>query len=176
VLGNYAADTHHESNPSALTNRFGFRFRNDLLMPAGRSAERDARVQPRSFDHKLAIKIQPTGSDEHPIVRGIHDLAFLSACSVEITSNAEGSAGYLIETPADSVIMHPHGKQDEQGWMPVIDYYDVQIATAPLLAAGRHNRGRVAVCGSQKLCSLDYGDNARLVQNILAWLAGTLGP
>jgi hypothetical protein len=56
--------------------------------------------------------------------------------------------------------------------MPVIERWELaQHAPAPLLAACRHGQGRVVVAGSRKICTLDYGDNAALVRNILAWLA-----
>jgi hypothetical protein len=175
LLGNYAADTHHMGNPSALARRFGLQFANDLILPAERSSESDARVQPRSLNADLAVKIAPAGDQQHPILRGIGEVAFLSACSVEISADPEGTAEYLLRAPASSAVMRPRGVVDEDGWMPVIERWELaQHAPAPLLAACRHGKGRVVIAGSRKLCTLDYGDNTALVRNILAWLADSI--
>ena len=172
LLGNYAADTHHMGNPSALARRFGMQFASDLILPAEHSSESDARIQPRSLNADLAIKITLAGDARHPILRGIREVAFLSACSVEIVADVEGTAEYLLSAPATSAVMRPRGIVDEDGWMPAIERWELaQHAPAPLLAACRHGKGRVVVAGSRKLCTLDYADNAALVRNILAWLA-----
>jgi hypothetical protein len=172
LLGNYAADTHHMSNPSALARRFGLQFANDLVLPAEHSTESDARVQTRSLNADLAIKVTPAGDARHPILRGIREVAFLSACSVEIVADVEGTAEYLLSAPATSAVMRPRGVVDEDGWMPAIERWELaQHAPAPLLAACRHGQGRVVIAGSRKICTLDYRDNAALVRNILAWLA-----
>lgn len=172
LLGNYAADMHHMGNPSALARRFGLQFANDLIMPAGHSTESDARIQTRSLNAELATKVTLAGNERHPILRGIREVAFLSACSVEIVADVEGTAEYLLSAPATSAVMRPRGIVDDDGWMPAIERWDLaQHPAAPLLAACRHGQGRVVVAGSRKICTLDYGDNAALVRNILAWLA-----
>jgi hypothetical protein len=176
LLGNYAADTHHMGNPSALARRFGMQFANDLILPTERCSESDARIQPRSLNADLAIKVTLAGDERHPILRGIREVAFLSACSVEIVADVEGTAEYLLSAPATSAVMRPRGIVDEDGWMPVIERWELaQHAPAPLLAACRHGRGHVVVVGSRKICTLDYRDNAALVRNILAWLAAPAG-
>jgi hypothetical protein len=176
LLGNYAADIHHMSNPSALARRFGLQFANDLVLPAERSSELDARLQPRSFDADLALKIRLAGDKRHPILRGIHEVAFLSACSVEITADAESTAEYLLAAPPASALLRPRGKLDDDGFMPAIERWELaQYVSAPLLAACRHGKGRVVISGSLKLCTLDHADNAALVRNILAWLAEPAG-
>jgi hypothetical protein len=172
LLGNYAADTHHMGNPSALARRFGLQFANDLVLPAERVSESDARVQPRSLNADLAVKIALADDQRHPILRGIREVAFLSACSVEIIADPEGTAKYLLNAPATSAVMQPRGIVDQDGWMPVIERWELaQHAPAPLLAACRHGKGRIVVAGSRKICTLDYRDNLALVRNILAWLA-----
>jgi hypothetical protein len=172
LLGNYAADTHHMGNPSALARKFGLQFANDLILPAERAAESDARIQPRSLNADLAVKVALAGDQRHPILRGIREVAFLSACSVEIVANIEGTAEYLLSAPATSAVMRPRGIVDEDGWMPVIERWELaELGSAPLLAACRHGKGRVVAAGSRKLCTLAYGDNAALIRNILAWLA-----
>jgi hypothetical protein len=172
LLGNYAADTHHMGNPSALARRFGLQFANDLVLPAGHTSESDARIQPRSLNADLAVKVALAGEQRHSILRGIGEAAFLSTCSVEILADPEGAAEYLLSAPADSVIMRPRGIVDEDGWMPVIERWELAgQAAAPLLATCRYGKGRVVIAGSRKICTLDYRDNIALVRNILAWLA-----
>jgi hypothetical protein len=172
VLGNYAADTHHGSNPSALARKFGLQFANDLILPAERSSEQDTRSQPRSLNADLAVKIQLAGDERHPILRGIREVAFLSTCSVEIIADPQGTAEYLLNALATSAVMQPRGPVDEDGSMPVIERWELaRHAPAPLLAACQHGKGRVVVAGSRKLGTLDYQDNAALVRNVLTWLA-----
>lgn len=173
LLGTYAADTHHMGNPSALAGRFGFRFVNNLVLPPERASRDDARVHVRGFDPALAVKIQVPNEQKHSLLQHINEVAFLSGCSVEITSNAEGTAEYVLHTPETSAVMRPIGKQDEDGFMPMIDWWEPERhESVPMLAACRYGRGRVIVCGAMKLCTLDYGDNYQLVTNILDWLAG----
>jgi hypothetical protein len=129
-------------------------------------------VQPRSLNADLAVKIMIAGNQRHPILRGIGEVAFLSACSVEIIADPQGTAEYLLNAPATSAVMRPRGIVDDDGWMPVIERWELaQHAAAPLLAACRHGQGRVVAAGSRKICTLDYADNAALIRNILAWLA-----
>jgi hypothetical protein len=171
LLGNYAADTHHMSNPSAVARKFGLQFGNDLVLPAERESETDARIQPRSLNADLAVKIALMDDPRHPILHGIGEVAFLSACSVEIIADPEGTAEYLLHAPATSAVMRPRGVVDEDGWMPVIERWELaRHDSAPLLAACRYGKGRVVAAGSRKICTLDYGDNLALVRNILAWL------
>lgn len=174
LMGTYAADSHHMGNPSALAGRFGFRFVNNLVLPPERSSRDDARIHVRGFDPALAVKIRVPGEQQqqHPLLHGINEVAVLSACSVEIAANTEGTAAYVLHTPENSAVMRPIGKQDEDGFMPMIDWWEVeQHASVPVLAACRYGRGRVVTCGAMKLCTLDYNDNARLVTNILNWLS-----
>ncbi|HEX5690637.1 MAG TPA: hypothetical protein VFX76_11575 [Roseiflexaceae bacterium] len=174
LFGAYAADSHHMSNPSALARRFGLRFNDDLVLPAGRESELDARMQVRSLNADLAVKVAPAADTRHPILQGIREVAFLSACSIAIAADPEGRSEYLLHAPAASVVMQPRGVADEDGFMPAIERWEmIHQAPAPLAATTRYGKGRVAIAGSWKLCTLDYGDNAKLLQNMLNWLAGT---
>ena len=171
LLGYYAADTHHLSKPSYLARKFGFEFNNDLIMPAKRSKEIYCRKQGAALDADLAIPITINPlSSSHPVLSHINEVYFLSSCSVSIIPNQQ--AEYLLKSPSESAIMKPDGNLDNEGYMPMINRWNLaKNDTVPVLAARQYGKGKVVVAGTWKICTLDYKDNRLLVNNILDWLS-----
>jgi hypothetical protein len=174
LLGNYAP-IHHECAPNQLASRFGLLFEETLVMPEDRLENSYCRQQPRSFRPELAVKAAPEPDAGHPALAGVHEVVLLSACSLRITADPDGSAAVLLRSPASAGVMRPVGPIDPpHGFMPLIDHWELDgRGPAALVVATRHGKGRVAACGAQKLCTLEYGDNQRLLGNLLGWLART---
>jgi hypothetical protein len=169
LMGYYAADTHHGSNPNRIAREFGFEFMDNLAMPEGR--EKDSRTHIWSNDEELAVRIQLSDGDGHPILRGVNDLAFMSSCSIDTTYGLQPD--FILKSPATSVIMHPTGPRGPDGHSrPTIKDWVVDgKGSFPLLVAFKYGKGKAVLSGTWKLCTFSYGGNARLVDNILQWLS-----
>jgi len=113
LMGYYAADTHHSSNPSRIAREFGFEFRDDLVMPAG-ATETDCRLHVFNNDERLAVQLDVSERNTHPILNGIKRLAFMSSCSIV----AEGGPNpdFILKSPPASGIWHPEGPKGPEGW------------------------------------------------------------
>jgi hypothetical protein len=172
LLGYYFADTHHECNASNLARAFDFEFSNNLIMPPTRTSHDDCQDQAFELDPELSVKTQVTDPERHPIVQGVANIAFLSACSLK---NIIRKTEYDIETPP-SAIIEPEGRPTPQGYLRQIRRYVVTRNDAvKVLAAWRYPRGKVVASGTWKLCTLDYGDNGLLMKNIIRWLSQPSG-
>ena len=169
VMGFYAADIHHQgSNPSALLRVFGLEFGEDVIMPAGKASDLDCRIQTTSRKADLAVTLQLSG-DEHPITQGVKSLAFQSACSLKFAPGTVPE--FLLSSPPSSQLMRAEGQKDPAGQMPVIAQWVLdRTQSLPLLVVCRYGKGRVVATGTWKLCTLDWGNNLRLVENIVDWL------
>jgi predicted alpha/beta hydrolase family esterase len=170
LMGYYAADTHHSSNPSRIAGEFGFRFRDDLVMPGGASAD-DCRKHVFNDDERLAVQIQVSDNNTHLIVNGIKKLAFMSSCSIETTGAPK--LDFILKSPDESGVWHPEGPKGPEGWSrKIIERWMLDRNDAvPLLVAFTYGKGRVILSGTWKLCTLPYGDNTKMVNNILQWLS-----
>lgn len=177
-LMGYYDERHHGSNVSELAWRFNFDFNHDLLLPAQDDAageqllRQHARSHVSSREPRYAVRPRlDTRSPSHPITNGVQELAFISAASVVSTSIEMPEA--VIQSPDDTWIMRPVGHIEPDGSRPVIDTWEPdRQGGATLLAARTWNRGRVVVAGSWKLWTVNYGDNGKLIDNVLTWLAG----
>lgn len=167
VMGFYIGDIHHRTNLNALANRFNFSFGHNLLMPKGVISDRQCNHQAFTVkDHTLAVKVN-VSNYQHPITKNLHELGFLSSCSLEdITFNPS----LIIQTPVVSV-MKPLVHRDDDGFIDkILEWKESKRARLPLFAAWKHGRGRVAACGTWKICCQSFRDNQRLMQNLIEWL------
>jgi TIR domain-containing protein len=168
LLGYYLADTHHFTNPSSLGRELGFSFRNDIVMPPGKTSFREN--QDQAFDPKgeFAVLLPVPPRDAHPIISNVRELAVLSACSIAPINAPE----YELRVPSNSaVVMEATGRPNEKGYLRQIHEYVPTTRTEPtILAAWQYGKGRVVAAGTWKLFTLDQKDNLHLVRNVIAWL------
>lgn len=169
VLGYYAADTHHGTSPSRLTREWGVSFRDDLVMPANAS-QGDTRRHVIGSDVSLGAQIAVSPQERHDIAAGVQTVVMLSAASLDL-DHATVPMDFSLETSGDSTIWHPEGPLDPNGMRLIIEQWiPAGSGPLPVLAAFRFGRGKVAICGTWKIASLSYGDNRRLMSNIINWL------
>jgi hypothetical protein len=166
LLGFYLADGHHEANPSALGRALGFSFRNDIVMPPGRTSRREC--QDQGFDTTGEFAVRTSAGNDHPIGRNVQDLAVLSACSIDPINAPE----YQIGIPRNAaVVVDVTGRPNQAGYLLQIHEYVQTSRTEPtVLAAWRYGQGRVVAAGTWKFFTLDQGDNIRLIENVIEWL------
>ncbi|MGD8997266.1 MAG: toll/interleukin-1 receptor domain-containing protein [Anaerolineae bacterium] len=179
LLGYYLATSHHErglfnqprgANINDLVRTFDGEFSDNLVMPTDRTSYDDCGKQAFSDgDVGLSVTVKPVSGNGHAIVKGVREVAFLSACSLRRLPDATEC---VIKSPP-SAIMRASGHTDKQGRLLRVREWDdpVQLGEVPLLAAWRYGSGRVVASGTWKICTWDYGDNATLVKNILNWLS-----
>jgi hypothetical protein len=168
LLGIYG-ERHHASNFSELAWRFDLEFGDDLLLPDGKAAYSRAHVFSR--DAALALTVT-TDPDSHSLLAGVTDLAFLSAASVRTTTVSP--AELVVSAPDSTLILRPLGHIQPDGSRPNIEEWVVERRGAvPVLIARKWGRGRVVAAGSWKLFTIAYGDNARLLKNVFAWLSSS---
>jgi len=174
LLGFYLADIHHETNPSALGRTLGFSFRNDIVMPPGRTSRRESQDQAFDTNGQFAVLLPVLAGDDHPITRDIRDLAVLSACSIDTINVPE----YQMRMPSDSaVVVEVTGRPNEAGYLRQIHEYVPTSRSEPtILAAWQYGQGRVVAAGTWKLFTLDQRDNLRFVRNAIAWLGSSNKP
>jgi hypothetical protein len=167
LLGYYAADLHHESNPSRLAGVFGLGFGGDLLLPAG-SAATDARRQVwGDTRHAVTVPIEDLGT--HPLLDGVRSVALQSSCTIEV--HDQSAEGLFLRAPDDAELWIPEGNRDHDGYLRIIVEYHRAEADAPIwLAALPYGKGRVVAIGSWKVFTVDEADNRKLVTNVLEWL------
>ncbi len=171
ILGYYASDTHHGSNLSRLTREWGFSFNDDLLMPNGKN-ESDTRAHVFRADPNLGanIEIQPGDGRPHAILKDIKKVIALSSASLDLTHKTY-PPDFVLETAPDTDVWKPEGPLDPQNMRLIIEKWTKsRQASAPFLVLFQAGLGRVAICGTWKIASLDYGDNWKLVTNIIDWL------
>jgi len=77
----------------------------------------------------------------------------------------------MVESPPDALVMRPLGSILSDGSRPSIESWSMsRSGPVPLIAARQWGRGRVVVVGTWKLCTVDYADNRRFLDNAIAWL------
>jgi hypothetical protein len=168
LLGFYLADVHHETNSSALARALGFSFRNDIVMPPGRTSRRECQDQGFDTTGEFAVPVRVPSEENHPISRNVRELDILSSCSIDVFSAPQ----YKIAVQADSsVVVEATGRMDADGYLRQIFEYLPTSRTEPtILAAWHYGMGRVVASGTWKLFTLDRRDNVTLVKNAIAWL------
>lgn len=171
-------ERHHSSNFSELAWQFDYDIRHDLLLPSPDSTENEnqppqnTRSHVLSRDSKYAVKVTiDPRTTSHPIVNEVSDIAFLSATSIEPTSTENPEL--TLKSPKSTWIMRPIGHIQPDGSRPAIDHWEPdRQGEVILLASRKWNRGRVVVSGTWKLWTVEYGDNSKLLENIIKWLSG----
>jgi len=167
LLGFYLADSHHETNPSALARALGFSFRNDIVMPHGQTSRRESQDQAFDMNGRFAVSAPKPAGIKHPITARVRELAVLSACSIEPIDLPE----YEIRAVPDAAVVDVTGRPSEAGYMLQVHDYVPSSRTEPtILAAWKYGQGRVVAAGTWKLFTLRQSDNLRLVKNAIAWL------
>jgi hypothetical protein len=168
LLGFYAADSHHRSNPSSLARVFGFEMGDDLVMPTD-ATDHDCRAHVFSHTTQFAVNVSAPEGETHPILHEVRGLAFLSSCSI---APIDAPGCFELLCPPTTGIWLSEGPKDSQGWRKIIVKWSLnRHAAVPVLVARDYERGRVVVAGSWKLLTLDFADNHGLVKNVLAWLS-----
>lgn len=169
LMGFYLGDVHHRTNLNALANRFHFSFGQDLLMPKGATSDRQCNHQAFRVNeggHAFTVRVG-VGRRQHPIANNIRQLGFLSACSIE---NITFEPSLIIQTPVVSV-MQPLAPKNADGYIVKIEEWrESRRMRLPVFAAWKQGRGRVAACGTWKICCESYGDNDHFVQHVIEWL------
>lgn len=168
VLGFYLADSHHQTNPSALGRALGFSFRNDIVMPPGHTSRRDCQDQAFDTIGKFAVTAKVPAAGNHPISQNVRELAVLSACSIEPIDTPV----YEIRVSSDSAVaVDVTGRPNDAGYLLQIHDYVPSLRTeSSILAAWLYGQGKVVAAGTWKLFTLKQSDNIQLVKNAIAWL------
>ena len=173
LMGSYAW-RHHENNIPELAWRFDLEFVDNLVMPPN-WAGTDPRIMARSIDRRFVVKCDPDSPRTHPLMEGVRDFAFVSAASVRPTTLDEPEL--IVFSEPHSLFFRPLGIIDPDGGRPeIVEYVADGVGATPLLIAKRHLKGRVIAAGTWKLCTADYGDNFKLIENAFRWLGGSKGP
>jgi hypothetical protein len=169
VLGHYAADMHHGSNPSALTRTWGLKLAPGVLLPA------DAGTCDRghAFDRsqKFAVTI-PMGDNTHPIARNVDGIFLVSSTWID-TSSATIPLDWSLGTRPDvqvcvSVPIQCTADQTDCS----IEWTPAPSASLPVLVALKSGAGRVVVLGTWKAVNPGLPQNRILLQNLVSWLQG----
>jgi len=169
LMGCYA-ERHHEGNISELAWRLDLEFLDNLVMPPGWVG--DPRSMARSIDRRFAVRCDPACPRTHAVMESVHELAFVSAASVRPTTLEKPEL--IILSEPNSSLFRPLGRIGADGSRPAIDeYLEDGVGGAPLLVAKRHGRGRVVAVGTWKLCTADYNDNFKLIENAFRWLSAS---
>jgi hypothetical protein len=173
LLGYYAADSHHSGNLNLnlIARRFGYEFCDNQVLPQG-AVSGDARTISAADDDRLAVSVQLCGTDGHPLVAQVTNLAFRLACSIKRTHGNQPD--YELESSGTSSLWRPVGNRTPEGWLMTIEKWvqeQNKDGAVPLLVATKIGKGRVVLCGTWKICTYSHGDNKRLVENILQWLS-----
>jgi hypothetical protein len=167
VLGYYAADSHHGSNVSRLIGEWNITFNDDLVMPSGAS-EHAARRQAFNPEESLGVSLEIKGIS-HPIVFGVNRVVLLSAASLDVRRAVTRDLD--LKTPPSSEIWRPEGPKDPKGMRPIIEQWvKGGQESAVVLTSFQSGKGKVAVVGTWKLMTLPYGDNRKLVENLIDWV------
>ena len=169
VLGYYAAETHHGTSLSRLTRQWGISFNDNLLMPAG-VAQEETRAHVFSVDERLGIRIEPASQIDHPVLSDVGAIVMLSAASLDI-EHASVPLELILSSPPETGIWRPEGPLDPDGMRRLIEQWVPEgTGSEPVLVAFRCGQGKVAICSTWKVASLDYADNGRLLTNLIQWL------
>lgn len=163
LMGHYA-ERHHEMNISEVAWRFDLEFGDDVVLPASRVDRGHA----RSVDPVYAVAAAPS-ADDHPLAAGVLQAELISSASVRSTVRERPE--FTLETGPDAVVGRPLGRIDVTGARVFLeDQVEDRRGPVTVLAARRWKQGRVVAVGTWKLWTVDRGDNARLVGNVLEWL------
>lgn len=171
LLLGYYGERHHESNLGQLAWRFDLTLEDNLVMPAGAS-QTDTRAQVMGSGARLRLTI-PVGpaAHQHAVLSGVETIVVQSSAS--LLSETLSRPELIVESPPDSLVMRPLGQIQPKGGRPNIEAWEVaRTAAAAILLARSWEAGRVAAVGTWKLLTLQAGDNARLLGNLLTWLGG----
>ena len=153
LLGFYLADSHHETNPSALARALGFSFRSDIVMPPGRTSRRECQDQGFDVNGAFAVSVRVPEADDHPITRGVRNLAVLSACSIEPINPPEYQ---ICSRPDSAIVVEATGRPNEAGYLLQIHEYVPTSRIEPtILAAWHYGQGRVIAAGTWKFFTLN---------------------
>jgi hypothetical protein len=106
----------------------------------------------------------------HDIVKEVNEIVLLSAASLNIEYKLVDTE-LVIRSERDCGIWHPEGPLQSDDMRPLIERWVAKgTGSVPVLVAFEYGRGKVAICGSWKVATLDYGDNATLMCNLMKWL------
>jgi pimeloyl-ACP methyl ester carboxylesterase len=175
LMGYYAADSHHSGNLNlnVIARRLGYEFCDDQVLPEGATKE-DCRDLSPASDDRLAVRVQLSDKETHPLSTGVAQLTFRLACSIKRTHGNQPE--FQLNSPGTSTFWHPVGDRTPDGWLQNIKEWiqHKKDGAVPLLVAFEYGKGRVVLCGTWKLCSLQAADNGRLVSNIMTWVAAPI--
>lgn len=166
LLGFELGDLHHGGNLNDLASRFGLRFHGDIVSPHGWAGGKPY-GEPVCFGAKA----------DHPVLQGVESvwwrnvqtlalepgtrpLLTVGANGVSVpTHDSVGFAGGSLTMPNPRFETHTEAR-----WVPVM------VEATPHLTGD----GGVLACGTWDLLTTDppEGDQLRLMQNVLDWLAG----
>jgi hypothetical protein len=164
LMGHYA-ERHHEMNISEMAWRFDLEFGDDVLLPAARVE----RTHARSIDPAYSVVARPA-PDGHPLAADVREAVLVSSASVRSTVHAQPE--FTLETGDEVMLARPLGRIDATGARVFLeDQIEDRRGPATVLAARGWKKGRVVAVGTWKLWTVAQGDNARLITNIVEWLA-----
>jgi hypothetical protein len=188
VMGIYLVEVHHGNNINKLAQRFGFEFKDNLMMPKGIFGDLPLGTSFGGGTNEYGqcmgqaypviksdscILSRPLGDPEsHPLLDNVSTLALTSCCSIECLEDPD-----LKVTTSDSVaILHATGIKNRAGRLARIEEYVLNgRAPAQFMVAFRYEAGKVIGIGTWKvflnqLVSSYPEGNRKLFHNIIDWL------
>jgi len=151
-----------------MTREFGFEFTDNLLMPPDKTHS-DTRKQRSSQSPDLGVKIAVASEAGYEILRDVRETVFLSSSAIV---NLTGKKPYFtLSDPMANEVWIPQ-YDTSPGGMPssIVEYTKTDRSELPLLLAIEHGQGRVVLTGTWKFATVDYGDNTKLMGNLILWL------
>jgi hypothetical protein len=169
VLGYYAANTHHGSNPTRLTREWGVEFDDNLIAPGHVSSD-SIRHHAFRADDQLGIRVDLKKAGLEAITGPLNTIVALSTASIVI-DHATAPIQAVLSGSSEDREWVAEGPLDENGMRPIIESWKaVGTGAKPVFVAFESGRGRVAVAGTWKLAALDVEDNRPFLSSVLRWL------
>jgi len=171
ILGHYAADLHHGSNPSQLTSRWGISFAQDVLLPSNPiPCDRD-REHVSSLSDRFAIVVPiPPELSAHPLFKGVERIILVSSTWID-TQKSTVKLDLAIPTAPDLKICKAEKITcTTDNTDCAVRWELAESRPVPVLVAFKYGAGRVVIFGTWKAVNPDYGDNGSLFRNTLSWL------
>lgn len=170
LLGYYAADLHHGTNPTKLASMWGIQFGPHVLLPDSLTNCEAARGHAIGTDPAYAISAMPV--DTNGIFAGVRELALVSSTSLSVSS-ARSPAVWTLRSPASTRLCKavPIGGPRHDGEAYPVNFVGDGQRSTPVAVGITAGLGRVAVIGTWKVATLRRPDNITFLNNVVAWLS-----
>jgi TIR domain len=186
VMGIYLVEVHHRNNINKLTQRFGFEFKDNLMMPPGRFKHLPIGVPvgTKEFQDCMGQAFELTQSDfcilsdphavpaEHPMLNGVSTLGLTSSCTIECATAPD----MIVSTDEPVAVLHGTGFKDSFGTLVRVEKYVLDaLAPAQFMVAVEYGKGKVVGIGTWKVflnafVTAHPNGNCKLFHNVIDWL------